>query len=218
MPHAQWAYTQKMDVFEAIERRHTVLKYTTKPVEEEKIQKVLEAARWGPSGANCQPWDFVVVTDSDKVLQMRKIAKDSLHRWMKTAMPEPRPDEEITMVQDKMDNYLVDGVVFIVAGLTFREDDDPKRRAKREISHRMNYQSLGLALENLMLAATALDLGTHWIGATALMQEEIQSLLGIPYETEVVTVIALGYPSEGSDKIRPRTRLPEDITIHHNGW
>lgn len=54
-----------MDVFTAIEQRRSIRKYKDKPVEEEKLQKVLEAARLSPSARNEQNWKFVVVKDAD---------------------------------------------------------------------------------------------------------------------------------------------------------
>jgi len=52
-----------MDVFEAIKTRRSIREYQEKPVEQEKLSKVLEAARLSPSAANKQPWKFIVVTD-----------------------------------------------------------------------------------------------------------------------------------------------------------
>lgn len=52
-----------MDVLEAIKKRRSIRKYQKKPVEKEKLNKVLEAARLAPSASNMQPWHFIVVTD-----------------------------------------------------------------------------------------------------------------------------------------------------------
>ncbi len=52
-----------MDIFEAIRNRRSVRRYRKDPVEDEKIMKCLEAARWAPSASNRQPWHFVVVRD-----------------------------------------------------------------------------------------------------------------------------------------------------------
>jgi len=54
-----------MDVHEAIAKRYSVRSYQDKPVEAEKLGRVLEAARLAPSGSNRQPWKFVVVTDAE---------------------------------------------------------------------------------------------------------------------------------------------------------
>ena len=55
-----------MDVFEAIERRHSVRAYLPDPVPEDKLARVLEAGRLAPSAANVQPWHFVVMKDAEK--------------------------------------------------------------------------------------------------------------------------------------------------------
>jgi len=54
-----------MDVFDAIRTRRSIRKYMDKPVEEEKLLKVLEAARLAPSAVNRQPWRFIVVRDKE---------------------------------------------------------------------------------------------------------------------------------------------------------
>jgi nitroreductase len=64
-----------MDVFEAIKKRKSVRAYQDKPVEEEKVLKILEAARMAPSASNRQEWRFVIVTDSQKRKELSLTAK-----------------------------------------------------------------------------------------------------------------------------------------------
>jgi len=54
-----------MDLYEAIKSRYSVRSYLNKPVEQEKLNRILEAARLAPSGSNRQPWKFVVVRDPE---------------------------------------------------------------------------------------------------------------------------------------------------------
>jgi nitroreductase len=53
------------DVLNLLKTRRSIRKYKSKPVEEEKIEKCLEAARWAPSASNRQPWEFIVVKDEN---------------------------------------------------------------------------------------------------------------------------------------------------------
>jgi nitroreductase len=55
-----------MDVFEAIQERRSIRTFTDKPVEREKIEKILEAGRLAPSARNSEPWHFIVVTNVEK--------------------------------------------------------------------------------------------------------------------------------------------------------
>jgi nitroreductase len=57
---------EEMDVFEAVKKRRSVRAYNVTPVPEEKLEKILEAARLAPSAGNIQPWHFIVVTDREK--------------------------------------------------------------------------------------------------------------------------------------------------------
>jgi nitroreductase len=55
-----------MDVFEAIQERRSIRSYQDKPVEREKMEKILEAGRLAPSAKNCEPWHFIAVIDAEK--------------------------------------------------------------------------------------------------------------------------------------------------------
>jgi len=63
-----------MDVFEAIKQRYSVRQYRAQPVEPEKLERVLEAARLAPSAGNRQEWRFVVVTDEQARQQLMEAA------------------------------------------------------------------------------------------------------------------------------------------------
>jgi len=54
-----------MELLEAIRTRRAIRKFKTDPVPPELIEKLLEAARWAPSSVNCQPWEFIVITDPE---------------------------------------------------------------------------------------------------------------------------------------------------------
>jgi len=64
-----------MDVFEAIKKRRSVRSYLDKQVEEDKLLKILEAARFAPSASNRQEWRFVVVKDKKLKVELKKAAK-----------------------------------------------------------------------------------------------------------------------------------------------
>ncbi len=72
---------------------------------------------------------------------------------------------------------------------------------------------VAIALEHISLAATALGLGTCWIGA--FEEEPARKLLGIPSGVRVVQLMSLGYPA---DKCRPKTRLPLTEILMHDAW
>jgi nitroreductase len=61
------------DVLDLLKNRRSIRKYKDKPVEKEKIEKCLEAARWAPSASNRQPWEFLVVKDEEKRKRLSEI-------------------------------------------------------------------------------------------------------------------------------------------------
>ncbi|MGQ9759466.1 MAG: DUF6092 family protein [Candidatus Methanomethylicaceae archaeon] len=63
-----------MDVYEVIKGRRSVRNYKEEPVPDEVVEKLLDAARWAPSGGNIQPWRFVVVKDRDLLDLVRKVS------------------------------------------------------------------------------------------------------------------------------------------------
>ena len=71
-----------MDVFEAVQKRHSIRAYDSTPISNEKLKKILEAARLAPSAGNIQPWHFIIVTDAEK---RRQFAKARYAKFLKMA-------------------------------------------------------------------------------------------------------------------------------------
>ena len=65
-----------MEVMEAIRTRRSIRKYSNRPIEEEKLQQVLEAGRISPSASNAQNWRFIVVRDKEKLAKLVEAADD----------------------------------------------------------------------------------------------------------------------------------------------
>ena len=61
------------DILNLLKSRRSIRKYKDQPVEEEKIQKCLEAAQWAPSASNKQPWEFLIIKDEDKREKLAEI-------------------------------------------------------------------------------------------------------------------------------------------------
>ena len=72
-----------MDIFEAIQKRHSVRAYKSTPIPEEKLMKILEADRLAPSASNIQPWHFIVVKDPEK---RRESAKSKWAKFLAEAL------------------------------------------------------------------------------------------------------------------------------------
>jgi nitroreductase len=125
-----------MEVFEAVLGRRSVRRFENKPLENGQLGKLLEAARWAPSAGNMQPWRFVVVTD-DGI--KRQLAADSYGQMFVAEAP------------------AVIGVLAVPEESARRYGD----RGRRLYS----IQDTAAAIQNILLTAYGMGLGTCWVGA-----------------------------------------------------
>ncbi len=171
--------------FEIIKKRRSIRKYRKEPVEEEKIQKMLEAARLAPSASNSQAWHFVVVRDKNKIEALSKAAPPGsrfIISWLSGA-----PVVFVLAMKSAL-THAIAGVF-------------------GKVLHRLD---AGIAGEHLVLAATALGLGTCWIGW--FDEKTVRKITGLPAAYQVVAIIGCGYPDEDP---APRSRKNlADITSY----
>lgn len=125
-----------MELDEAITNRRSIRKFITKPVEEEKIFKIIDAARWAPSAGNLQEWQFIIVRDKGKKLQLAEAALGQY--WISQA-----------------------SVIIVVC-----TKDDKVLRIYGEVGKRKYiFHDAGLAMQNMLLTAHSLGLGACVVGA-----------------------------------------------------
>lgn len=177
-----------MEVFEAIRTRRSIRVYENKPVEEEKLRKVLEAARLAPSAGNRQPWRFIVVTDPEVRVKL-KAAREKMR-------PPPRRPFRSPL----------DSASVLIVGCALPSESFPETDFWKI--------DVAIALQNLVLAAWEQGLGTCWIGVFH-EEEEIKKVLGLPKEARVVAMIALGYPAEKKEPVTDRKPLEEIVRYNH---
>lgn len=184
-----------MEVLEAIKTRRSIRFFQDKPVEEKKLNMVLEAARLAPSAGNRQPWRFIVVSDPSVRAAIREVKAKR--------MPPPRPQP---LGAPPRRNPLDTAPVLIV-GCAVPGDSFPGTDFwKIDVS---------IALQNLVLAAHSLGLGTCWIGVFH-EEDDLKQVLGVPKDCRIVAMIALGYPAEEKGPVTDRKPLSEIVYI--NSW
>ncbi|MCD6503381.1 MAG: nitroreductase family protein [Thermoplasmata archaeon] len=167
-------------LLEIIISRRSIRKYKDAPVEEEKIRMLLEAARWAPSAGNLQPWYFLVVRDK----RTREMLAEAAYGQ----------------------TWMVEAPVHIVVFA------DPERSAYRYGERgRTLYciQDTALAIQNMMLMAHALGLGTCFVGA--FDERSVSKILCAPRHLRPIAIITVGYPAE-SPEPRPRRPLEEIVS------
>jgi nitroreductase len=163
-----------MDIFKAIQSRRSCRKFPEKVVEFEKISLMLEAASHAPSAGNLQQWKFIVVNEKGVI---QKLARHTFgQHWLDKAP--------------------------VVIAVCSHCEKCAMHYGKRG-SELYSIQNTAAAIENMLLIATGLGLGTCWVGA--FETEKIKSVLAIPGNINIHALIAVGYPGEkpGEKKMDP---------------
>jgi 5,6-dimethylbenzimidazole synthase len=188
-----------MDLFSAIKERRSCRQYLPEPIPEEILEKILEAATWAPSPLNAQPWEFLVVTNSG----LKEKIFEEADRCRKWAL-------EISGWK-WLDRYQVDFLksapaLVVVTG-------DPKKSGVDmflEEGH-IGYQAAcAAAIQNMLLAAQALGIGSLWF--TLYDKKILREILGLDPEKTPVGIICLGKP-DGPLPSVPRKALTDKITF-----
>lgn len=192
-------------MIQSIADRRSIRKYKTDEVPREMIEKILQAGMLAPSSKNRQPWKFVITQGKAKE-NVCKAFEQGLKREEKqpflTESAPYRCGAEYTLKIMRQAPV----VIFIVNTLSRNFDQELDIEAR--VSEICNSQSVGAAVENMILAATELGLGSLWICDTYFAQKELNEWLHT--EGELCAALALGYADE-APLARPRKNI-SDIT------
>lgn len=182
-------------VHDFIRGRWSPLAFSNRTVELEKLLILLEAARWAPSSYNEQPWSFIVATKENQA------------------------------EYDRLFSCLVEGnqawaqnahvLILSVAKLFFERSGDQNRHA---------FHDVGLATENLVIQAIALELFVHQMAGFHV--DKARELFNIPEGYEPLTALAVGYLGEPGTlpeklqarELAPRTRKPLTEFVFTGSW
>jgi len=197
--------------------RHSSRAFRSEPVPKDALQKVIEAAIRAPSWSNTQPWEFTVVGGR----HMERL-KEAFVEKVRAGVP-PNPDIPFPEFSEKYVDRRVRNGRRLFAELGIAREDKAKRA-----EHNLNmYQffgapdgiivhidrelgpysilDVGLAIENLLLAAHCLGLGTCPMAMAAAYPDVLREILSIPASKKIICGIAIGYADEDSPAARFRS-------------
>ena len=182
----EMAYT---DFLQMVQARQSDRSYDKeRPVEPEKLERVLEAARLAPSACNAQPWRFVVITDKELAQKAGKAAAGlGMNKFAKDA-----PVHILVVEESANITSLLGGKV---KGKHFPLID------------------IGMAAAHISLAAEAEGLGSCILGW--FDEKELKQLAGIPASKRLLLDIVIGYPAKEK---RKKIRKPKEKVISYNRY
>jgi nitroreductase len=177
-----------LDFFETIRQRRSIRKYTSDPIPQEHLTQILETARLAPSAGNYQPWKFVVVRDSKTIKQL--------------------------VIAARKQQFLANAAAIIIAFADANVYLPPPPREPGVLMIPPCFEiDVMIAVEHLVLAATALGYGSCWVGA--FNESEVKKVVGIPERMKIVALISLGIAAENPT---PPSRKPLSEIVYYEKY
>ena len=180
-----------MDTLNAIRKRCSLKTHiSTRQIEVEKLNTILEAGRLAASARNNQPWRFIVVQDRQVI-------------------------EQVTTAFSESNQVILDAPVILI--VCARPTEDIMRDGKQYFLF-----DVGMAVGNILLAATDMGLITHPM--TAFNEQQMKQILHIPDDVRTVVATPLAYPLEDSydeasrERLLHRTRKRLIELVYYNRW
>lgn len=174
-----------MDIFECIRTRRSIRKYKDKPIPWENVVEILQAGKYAPFAGNVFNVKFIVVKKEDK---RRAIAEASTQQyWMQDAP-----------------------IHIVVVG----EPEKAERYYGTRGARLYTIQGAAAAIENMLLTAHSLGLGSCWVGA--FDEEEIRRLCNLPEHVNVQGIVTIGYADENPSP-PPKYRI-EHVMFFEKWW
>jgi PPOX class probable F420-dependent enzyme len=188
--------------------RRSVRAFTGRPVPRAALETMLEAARWAPSPHGRQPWRFAVLTQPER---KAALANAMGAEWQRTLEMDGEPAEVIQLRLEKSQERIRTAPALILACLYLADLDvypDADRQHAEEV---MAIQSLGAAVQNMLLAAYAVGLDCGWMCAPLFCPDTVRAALGLDAALIPHALLAVGYA--GADPKRRPHRPAGELTV-----
>ncbi len=189
-----------------VQHRRSARIYKSGKVTEAQLESVLEAARWAPSGANTQPWEFVVTRDRKKMKRVREIYA---REWSQRKLEDPVNYKGIKK------DYVGDvSVLVLVCGdartklvyLTTRQPADREKLFQASVAN---------AVQQMMLAAASMNLGTVWVSVREEVEPELRELFKVPEPLRLLWIVPIGHARNWP---KAQRRRPISIFTHNETY
>ncbi|SEB02493.1 Nitroreductase [Pseudobutyrivibrio sp. ACV-2] len=192
-----------MEALEAILTRRSTRRFKNKIPTRELLEKVIEAGRYAPSGSNSQSTHFIVITDEDTLSTLEELVKQEFSKMEVAEDTYVSIKNSINAAKSGQYVFHYGAPVFIVTA------------NRRGYGNAM--ADSACALENMMIAANALDLGSCWINQLHWLDENetIRNFMiekGLAEDETITGGLILGYPEKGVPERNPLERKGNPVT------
>jgi nitroreductase len=194
-----------MDFMEISKKRRSVRKYSDKPLEREKLEKILEAGRWAPTAVNGQPQRILVLNTED---ELKKVSEFCTFGYDKKYIDIAKECEN---KEEKKNTYYYGAPTVLLVCF-----DKEKCWQHPESGKSSGETDAVIVTTHMMLEAASLDVGSVWI--SYFDTDKAKEMLKIPEHYEPVCMLYLGYPAEDLEPVKNpsgrRLSLAETVFYH----
>jgi coenzyme F420-0:L-glutamate ligase/coenzyme F420-1:gamma-L-glutamate ligase len=197
------------DLATLLRNRRSVRTYQDRPIERALLEQMVEAARWAPSPHGRQPWRFAVLTQHEP---KQRLAEQMGETWRANLQMDGQSEEIVNVRLEKSYRRILRAPAIIIPCLYLEDLDRYPDQTRQANEVTMAIQSLGAAVQNMLLMAYNLGLDTGWMCAPLFCPEVACATLNLDKRLIPHALITVGYAA--ADPVR-RPRLPLDQLIVH---
>lgn len=194
--------------WELILGRRTVRRYADRPVSDDVVWKLLEAAHWAPSAHNRLPWRFVLLEQPET---RRRLAEAMAANWQADLLADGADPAMVSRRAAISVQRIAAAPLAILPCLDLATLDLYPDQQRQRSEWQMGVQSVALACENLLLAAHHYGLAGCWMCAPIFCVSLVQETLSLPATWEPQALLTLGYPAADAPTSKPRDQLADRV-------
>jgi FMN reductase (NADPH) len=201
---------------ELLKSRRSIRAYKPDPIPDEYIQKIIEAARWAPSGGNSQPWEFIVIKKKELKDRIADLFIKSLDLVREAELTREKEMRVPALVGKMMGPGFKNAPVLILLCGDPRVNEAFPFVIFQKYGHEVFISNLASAFLCMQLAAKTLGLGSQWVSAAgSFMEDDLKELLNIPKGVKIYDMMAVGYPAY---QLGPRSPRKIDEMTHYDRY
>lgn len=208
-----------MDFFDVVHNRRTIRDFENKEIKEEDIQKILESGLCAPTNDHMRDWHFIVVKDKKMVMSLldivpKGISEEDMNNLIKDwNLTDNEQQACYSDAVPKQYRMLADASVIVIPLLKQKTEI----LTPSDLSQLNGFASIWCCIENIFLAATAMNYGCNLRIPLGNEGQWSRKILGYPDDYLMPCFIGIGHPKPGS-KIIKQKNIDINERIHWNSW